>query len=85
MQNPQDLKPGEGDVMYVNGEDLAVFNDNGTIRAASAICTHQTCIIGWNAEGKTFDCPCHGSKFDTHFNPLNGPAKQPLEPRDLTE
>lgn len=82
--NPQDLKPGEGGVMDVNGEDVAMYNDNGTLHAASAICTHRGCIVGWNDADKTFDCPCHGSRFNKDFSVKNGPADRPLDPRDVS-
>ena len=83
MPDPKDLKPGEGAVMDVNGEDTALYNDGGKLMAASAICTHMGCTVGWNVEEKTFDCPCHGSRFKNDFSVLNGPAEEPLESRKI--
>ena len=81
---PSDLKPGEGGVIKVGNDELAVYNDdNGQVKAASAVCTHLGCAVEWNAGEKTFDCPCHGSRFGTDFSVKQGPAKRPLEPRDL--
>jgi Rieske Fe-S protein len=82
MPQPSDVKPGEGAILSVDGEDLAVYND-GKLKAASAICTHMGCTVGWNAEEKTFDCPCHGSRYRNDFSVLNGPAEEPLEKRKI--
>ena len=81
--DPKDLKPGEGAVLHVNGEDVCCFNDNGALRAASAVCTHASCTVEWNGDDKTFDCPCHGSRYKNDFSVLNGPAEEALEPRSL--
>lgn len=81
--NPNDLKPGEGAVMAVNGEDMACYNDGGTVKCASAVCSHMGCTVDWNRDEKTFDCPCHGSRYKNDFSVLNGPAEEPLEPRKI--
>lgn len=83
--NPKDLKPGEGAVVNSGGEETAVYNDNGTVKAASAVCTHLGCTVEWNAGDKTFDCPCHGSRFNADFTVRQGPAKRPLDPRDVKD
>lgn len=83
MPSLPELKAGEGAVVEVGGETLAVFNDGGTVRAASAACTHRGCIVAWNGEDKTFDCPCHGSRFNGDFTVRQGPAALPLDPHEI--
>ncbi len=77
------LKPGEGAVADVGGKKLAVYNDKGKTRAASAVCTHRGCTVAWNGKEGTFDCPCHGSRFNSDFSVKHGPAARPLEPAEL--
>jgi Rieske Fe-S protein len=47
----------------------------------SARCTHMGCLVAWNTAERSWDCPCHGSRFDPDGNVLQGPAVSPLEPR----
>ena len=77
----EQIAAGEGKVIKVDGEKVAVFRDpEGGYRACSAICPHLGCQVHWNTAEKSWDCPCHGSRFDTCGRVLNGPAIQPLEP-----
>ncbi len=76
------LQPGDGAVSEVNGETLAMYNDGGHVRCASATCTHLGCTVEWNGDEKTFDCPCHGSRYNNDFSVKQGPAKRPLDPRE---
>ncbi len=79
-----DLKLNEGKVISQKGESLAVSKDeSGKIHAVSAICTHLGCAIGWNAKDKTWDCPCHGSRFDKNGKVIHGPAVKDLPHRTL--
>jgi Rieske Fe-S protein len=58
-----------------------VFVDKkGEQHLFSARCTHLGCTIGWNPAERTFDCPCHGSRFDEMGEVVNGPAARPLPP-----
>jgi glycine/D-amino acid oxidase-like deaminating enzyme/nitrite reductase/ring-hydroxylating ferredoxin subunit len=75
---------GGGCVMLVDGERVAVSRDaRGTVRAVSAVCTHMGCIVRWNTAERSWDCPCHGSRFDTSGQVLDGPAARNLEPRPV--
>jgi glycine/D-amino acid oxidase-like deaminating enzyme/nitrite reductase/ring-hydroxylating ferredoxin subunit len=75
-----ELAAGEGAVLRLNGDRAAVYkNDDGSLVALSAACTHLGCIVGWNTAEKTWDCPCHGSRFDTDGRVIQGPAVRDLE------
>lgn len=76
---PQDLKPGEGAILEVNGKPIAAYrDDDGTLHTFSTVCTHEQCDIEWNGPEKVWDCPCHGSRFTTDGHVANGPAEEPL-------
>ncbi len=76
-----DLRPGEGAVVEVDGEKVAAYlHDDGTTYALSARCTHMGCIVDWNSRARTWDCPCHGSRFEYTGMIINGPAAKPLPP-----
>ena len=78
------LAPGEGEVVRVGARHVAVSRrDDGTVAAVSAACTHLRCLVRWNAGERSWDCPCHGSRFDAEGRVLNGPAVRPLERRAL--
>ena len=75
------IKPGEGAVVGRGRGKVAVYRDeNGTIHQRSAVCTHLYCIVDWNNTEKTWDCPCHGSRFDPYGKVVNGPAIVELSP-----
>ena len=74
-----DLDPGEGAVLKIDGENVAAFKDEeGKLHAVSAVCSHMGCIVGWNATDRTWDCPCHGSRFELSGEVIHGPATKPL-------
>jgi Rieske Fe-S protein len=60
-------------------------DDSGQPHALAATCTHLGCIVGFNDAERTWDCPCHGSRFGIDGTVLNGPAVRPLEPRELDQ
>jgi len=71
-----EIAPGAGAVMRRGLSKVAVYRDDaGALHERSAICTHLGCVVDWNAAEKTWDCPCHGSRFDKQDgHVLNGPA-----------
>lgn len=74
------LAPGEARVVELDGEKVAAYrDDDGTVHAVSAVCTHIGCDVRWNPAERSWDCPCHGSRFDFVGGVLEGPATQPLE------
>jgi glycine/D-amino acid oxidase-like deaminating enzyme/nitrite reductase/ring-hydroxylating ferredoxin subunit len=75
----EELKPGEGAIMRDGLSKLAVYRDDGgTVHKLSAVCPHLGCIVAWNSTEKTWDCPCHGSKFDAGGRVYQGPANGDL-------
>jgi glycine/D-amino acid oxidase-like deaminating enzyme/nitrite reductase/ring-hydroxylating ferredoxin subunit len=78
-----DLAPGEGRVVGSGlGQEAVHRDDDGQLHAVSARCTHLGCIVEWNAAERTWDCPCHGSRFGAKGEVLTGPATHPLEKRE---
>ncbi len=74
-----ELEPGHAAIMKVDGENVAAFKDEaGVVHAVSAVCTHMGCLVGWNATDRTWDCPCHGSRFELSGEVIHGPATQQL-------
>jgi glycine/D-amino acid oxidase-like deaminating enzyme/nitrite reductase/ring-hydroxylating ferredoxin subunit len=77
------LRPGEGAAVGAGLRQRAVYRDEGgELHSLSARCTHLGCIVGFNRAERTWDCPCHGSRFALDGEVLEGPAVHPLEPRD---
>ena len=74
-----ELRPGEGTVLDLNGEKVAARKDErGDVHMVSAVCTHLGCIVEWNGVDQTWDCPCHGSRFDPSGSVIQGPATDDL-------
>ncbi|HXI56468.1 MAG TPA: FAD-dependent oxidoreductase, partial [Polyangia bacterium] len=79
-----EIEAGEGAVVTIRGSKLAVYrNGNGDLSAVSPVCTHLGCVVHWNTTEKSWDCPCHGSRFDPTGRVLNGPAIAALESRSI--
>jgi glycine/D-amino acid oxidase-like deaminating enzyme/nitrite reductase/ring-hydroxylating ferredoxin subunit len=81
-----DLKRGEGKIIKYEGHKVAAFRDEkGKLSVHSAVCTHLQCIVEWNRGAKTWDCPCHGSRFACTGEVLAGPAEEPLKPIEIRD
>ncbi|MPZ72197.1 MAG: FAD-dependent oxidoreductase [Nitriliruptorales bacterium] len=79
-----DLAPGEAAVVGGGGTPVAAYRDpGGLLHAVSARCTHMGCLVKWNHGERSWDCPCHGSRFAPDGTVLNGPAARPLESQDV--
>ena len=79
-----ELGPGEGGIVTVDGERVAAYRDeDGTVHGVSPICTHLWCQVSWNRAERSWDCPCHGSRFDVRGKVIEGPAVEDLPPREL--
>jgi len=73
------LKRGEGRVIERDGKPVAAYRGpDGSMTLRSAVCTHMGCTVGWNAAERTWDCPCHGSRFTPQGEVIGGPAETPL-------
>ena len=82
----QALAPGEGTVVRDGSRPTGVYRgDDGRLRAVSAVCTHTDCIVEWNDAEASWDCPCHGSRFDPEGAVLDGPATDPLSAAAVPE
>jgi glycine/D-amino acid oxidase-like deaminating enzyme/nitrite reductase/ring-hydroxylating ferredoxin subunit len=80
VKSVNDIAPDSGAVMRRGLRKIAVYRDeNGTLHERLATCPHLGCIVQWNRAEKTWDCPCHGSRFDRHGHVINGPANSDLE------
>ena len=70
-----ELPRDTGAVMRDGTKKIAVYKDeDGALHMRSAVCPHLYCIVDWNDTEKSWDCPCHGSRFDRYGNVINGPA-----------
>jgi glycine/D-amino acid oxidase-like deaminating enzyme/nitrite reductase/ring-hydroxylating ferredoxin subunit len=81
-----DIAPGEGKTVRLKGQRLAVYRDeHQLLHAVSPVCTHLGCHVKFNHSEKTWDCPCHGSRFATDGSVIDGPAAQKLDYQLLDE
>ncbi|MGM9638747.1 MAG: FAD-dependent oxidoreductase [Butyricicoccaceae bacterium] len=76
-----ELPRGHGGIVGAFDDRLGVYKDeNGTVWAVDPVCPHMGCLLEWNPDEKSWDCPCHGSRFDYKGHLLGGPAQTALEP-----
>ena len=81
VSSVDEIPPNSGAVMRDGLTKIALFRDEaGELHGCSAVCTHLGCIVGWNPSASTWDCPCHGSRYDKYGKVINGPAKTDLAP-----
>lgn len=75
----EEIPAGEGAILREGVQKIAVYKDDrGGAHFYSAVCPHRSGIVRWNSAEKTWDCPCHGSRFDRYGHVLNGPASTGL-------
>lgn len=74
------LQAGEGGIVSLDSDKVAAFRDeDGALHAVSAACTHLGCLVAFNTAERSWDCPCHGSRFSLDGEVLQGPATKSLE------
>jgi glycine/D-amino acid oxidase-like deaminating enzyme/nitrite reductase/ring-hydroxylating ferredoxin subunit len=84
VESVDEIEPGEGAVIRDGLRKLAVYRDTfGNTHCMSAMCTHLGGVVRWNSAEKTWDCPCHGSRFSRYGEVLNPPAPLVLKPAEL--
>ncbi|SES78994.1 Glycine/D-amino acid oxidase [Oceanobacillus limi] len=75
----EELSAGDATVTRINGKRAGVYKDkDNKVYALDTTCTHMKCEVEWNSGDRTWDCPCHGSRFSYKGDVLEGPAKKPL-------
>jgi len=78
-QSLRAVKRGHGRIIERRGAKVAAYRgQDGQVMLRSAICTHMGCVVSWNTAERTWDCPCHGSRFTTSGDVISGPAEAPL-------
>ena len=79
-----DLAPGHGGLVQVGGKRLAVYKaEDGSVVALSPRCQHMGCTVDWNDADRTWDCPCHGSRYRADGTVFHGPAKRDLDREEI--
>ena len=81
-----ELAPGAAAILKIDGHNVAGYRDEaGALHAVSGVCTHMGCLVGWNETDRSWDCPCHGSRFALDGSVIHGPAVKALEPVNVDE
>lgn len=80
VDSEEDVRPGHGAILRRGIKPVAVYREpDGTLHRRSAVCTHMGCVVHWNSTERSWDCPCHGSRFDPRGEVLSGPAARDLD------
>ncbi len=80
VSSENEIEKGSGAIIRKNGKPVAVYRDmDGKFHKVSGICPHLYGVVQWNDSEKSWDCPCHGSRFNVDGTVLNTPAISPLE------
>ncbi|PRY04278.1 glycine/D-amino acid oxidase-like deaminating enzyme [Pontibacter ummariensis] len=81
VEDPAQVMPGTGGIMRDGTNKVAVYCDQDGVRHKfSAVCTHMGCLVHWNNVEHSWDCPCHGSRYDPLGRVVTGPARKDLDP-----
>ncbi|RYF87263.1 MAG: FAD-dependent oxidoreductase, partial [Chitinophagaceae bacterium] len=84
LEQLSSLAPGEGKMVSYEGEKIALFKDEeGSLHAVSPVCTHMKCEVKWNDAERSWDCPCHGARYNFDGKVLTGPASHDVAPISL--
>ena len=81
-----DLAPGEARIVRFEGKKIGLYKDeNGNLHAVNPVCTHLKCEVSWNDAEHSWDCPCHGARYDCEGKVIGGPADLSLETINIAE
>ncbi len=81
VRSEDEIRPGSGAIVREGLKKVAVFRDgSGAVHKCSPVCTHLGCMVQWNHVESSWDCPCHGSRFDAYGKVVMGPAVTDLKP-----
>jgi glycine/D-amino acid oxidase-like deaminating enzyme/nitrite reductase/ring-hydroxylating ferredoxin subunit len=84
IESAKELSIGEGGIISSGLKKIAAYKDEtGHLHLFNATCPHLGCVVQWNADEKSFDCPCHGSRFSSEGKVINGPAIDDLKPVEV--
>lgn len=82
--NLEDIKPDDAKVVRINGKRAGVYKDeDNNLHVVDTTCRHLGCEVEWNSGDRTWDCPCHGSRYTIDGDVVEGPAKEPLIKIDI--
>ncbi|HEX5613113.1 MAG TPA: FAD-dependent oxidoreductase [Burkholderiales bacterium] len=86
VDSAEDVPQGAGAIVRRGLRKIAVYRDeSGALHEHSAVCPHLGCMVRWNRAERTWDCPCHGSRFDPLGKVINGPANRDLAPAERSD
>ena len=86
VSSADEIPNGNGALIRRGLHKVAAYRDaQGALHERSAVCPHLGCLVHWNGAEKTWDCPCHGSRFDCEGRVINGPANRDLAPAEHSE
>lgn len=74
IETPLEVKSGEGKVIKYEGSKIAMSRNGDKLHALDPVCPHAKCIVQWNETEKSWDCPCHGARYNNEGEVLNGPS-----------
>jgi glycine/D-amino acid oxidase-like deaminating enzyme/nitrite reductase/ring-hydroxylating ferredoxin subunit len=86
VDSVDEIRPGSGAIVRQGLEKIAAYRDEqGRVHQRLAACPHLGCVVQWNPAETTWDCPCHGSRFDRYGKVINGPANRDLAPAERSQ
>ncbi len=80
------IPPGEGKIIEADGQRVAVYRDEqGALHALDPTCMHMACTVAWNNAERSWDCPCHGSRYDAYGRVIESPTVKDLARKEIVK